>query len=156
MVVITIHCENLPAIRLIGQYHPAPHPDWLISCDLKPLFCYSDWLWRFALIWSTRIFDASLFIGSRHVLLLFASLLTACLHSLSTMPGLPHTMPESDEEVQEQVHAVFGYRPRLWQIRVVCVILNGDDVITIAPTGSGKSLTYWMPLLFMGFLSLLH
>ena len=58
-------------------------------------------------------------------------------------------MPESDEEVQEQVHAVFGYRPCLWQIRVVRAILNGEDVITIAPTGSGKSLTYWMPLLFI-------
>jgi superfamily II DNA helicase RecQ len=29
------------------------------------------------------------------------------------------------------------------------VILNGDDVITIAPTGSGKSMTYWMPLLYI-------
>jgi superfamily II DNA helicase RecQ len=58
-------------------------------------------------------------------------------------------MPESDEKVQEQVHAVFGYRPCLWQIRVECAILNGEDVIAIAPTGSGKSLTYWMPLLFI-------
>ena len=31
----------------------------------------------------------------------------------------------------------------LWQIRVVCAILNGEDVITTAPTGSRKSLTYW-------------
>jgi hypothetical protein len=128
-----------------------------VSCDLKPkffLFCYSDWhnlLWRFVLVWSTRIFDASLFIGSQCILSLFAPLLTACLYSLSTMPGLPHTMPESNEEVQEQVHAVFGYRPCLWQICVVCAILNGEDVITIAPTGSRKSLTYWMPLLFIKF-----
>jgi superfamily II DNA helicase RecQ len=27
--------------------------------------------------------------------------------------------------------------------------MDGDDVITIAPTGLGKSLTYWMPLLFI-------
>jgi len=47
------------------------------------------------------------------------------------MSGLKHTMPESDEEVQKQVEAI---------------ILNGDDVITIAPTGSRKSMTYWMPL----------
>jgi hypothetical protein len=107
-------------------------------------------LWRFVLVWSTHISDVSLFIGLQYILLLFAPLLTACLYSLSTMPvGIPHTMPESDSEVQEQEHAVFGYRLCLWQIRVVCAILNGEDVITIAPMGSKKSLTYWMPLLFI-------
>ena len=65
------------------------------------------------------------------------------------MSGLKHTMPESDEEVQKQVEAVFGFRPCLWQIQVVWAILNGDGVITIAPTGSGKSMTYWMPLLYI-------
>jgi superfamily II DNA helicase RecQ len=65
------------------------------------------------------------------------------------MPGLPHTMPDSDEEAQKQVLEAFGIRACLWQIRVVRAILNGEDVITIAPTGSGKSLTYWMPLLFI-------
>ena len=28
-------------------------------------------------------------------------------------------------------------------------MLAGDNVITIAPTGPGKSLTYWMPLLYI-------
>ena len=60
-------------------------------------------------------------------------------------------MPESDENVQIQVEQVFGFRPCLWQIRVVRAILAGEDVITIAPTGSGKSLTYWMPLLFIKY-----
>jgi hypothetical protein len=58
-------------------------------------------------------------------------------------------MLESDKEVQEQVHAVFGYRLCLWQICVVRTILNGEDVITIAPTRSRKSLTYWMLLLII-------
>jgi superfamily II DNA helicase RecQ len=25
----------------------------------------------------------------------------------------------------------------------------GEDIITVAPTGSGKSLTYWIPLLYI-------
>ena len=58
-------------------------------------------------------------------------------------------MPDSNEEVQSQVEAVFGFHACLWQIRIVRAILNGDDVITIAPTGSGKSMTYWMPLLYI-------
>jgi ATP-dependent DNA helicase RecQ len=38
----------------------------------------------------------------------------------------------------------------LWQIRVVQAILKHDrDVISISATGSGKSLTFWMPLLFV-------
>ena len=36
-----------------------------------------------------------------------------------------------------------------WQIQVVQAILNGEDVITIALMGSGKSMTYWMPLLYI-------
>src|SRR5882762_10775544 len=34
---------------------------------------------------------------------------------------------------------------------VVRAILTGDDVITIAKTGSGKSMTYWMPVLFIKY-----
>ena len=59
------------------------------------------------------------------------------------MPGRPHTMPDSDEEVRKHVESFFGVRPCLWQIRVIRAVLAGDDVITIAPTGLGKSLTYF-------------
>jgi len=47
------------------------------------------------------------------------------------MAGLPHTMPESDKEVQRQVEEVFGFKPCLWQICVVRAVLVGEDVITI-------------------------
>jgi hypothetical protein len=67
---------------------------------------------------------------------------------LSSKP-LKHTIPKSDEEVQRLVEEKLGVCPCLWQIQVVCKILAQNDVITIAATGSGKSLTYWMPPLFV-------
>jgi superfamily II DNA helicase RecQ len=32
---------------------------------------------------------------------------------------------------------------------IVRAVLAVEDVITVAPTGSGKSLTYWIPLLYI-------
>jgi len=60
-------------------------------------------------------------------------------------------MPESDLEVQERIKEVFGFMPCLWQICIICAILTGDNMITIAKTGSGKSMTYWMPVLFIKY-----
>ena len=67
------------------------------------------------------------------------------------MPILSHCLPETDREVQEKVKEVFGFAPCLWQICVICAVLSGDDAITIARTGSGKSITYWMPVLFIKY-----
>jgi ATP-dependent DNA helicase RecQ len=53
-------------------------------------------------------------------------------------------------EIRDKVEGVFGYRPCLWQIKVVRAILKRDrDIVSIAATGSGKTLTFWMPLLFV-------
>ncbi|KAI3616040.1 hypothetical protein WG66_013996 [Moniliophthora roreri] len=59
-------------------------------------------------------------------------------------------MPEKDQDAQEAVRNRISVHPCIWQLRVVrsTCILEGNDVITIAPTGMGKSLTFWMPLLF--------
>lgn len=52
-------------------------------------------------------------------------------------------------EIRDRTQHAFGHRPCLWQIKAVQAILKGDkDVITIAETGSGKTLTFFMPLLF--------
>ncbi|CAK5275042.1 unnamed protein product [Mycena citricolor] len=52
-------------------------------------------------------------------------------------------------EIRAKALKIFGCRPCLWQIRVVEAVLAHDrDVITIAATGAGKTLTFWMPLLF--------
>jgi superfamily II DNA helicase RecQ len=52
-------------------------------------------------------------------------------------------------EIRQKTITLLGYRPCLWQIRVVEAILRHDkDIISIAATGAGKTLTFWMPLLF--------
>ena len=55
-------------------------------------------------------------------------------------------MPEIDLKVQEDIEEFFGIHPCLWQIRVAHATLAGNDLVTIAPTGLRKSLTYWLPL----------
>ena len=60
---------------------------------------------------------------------------------------LEYTIPESNEDVQNDVKSKTGIQSCLWQIAVVHHILEQQDVITVAATGSGKSLTYWMALL---------
>ena len=61
------------------------------------------------------------------------------------------TMPESDQEVQERIKEVFSFTPCLWQIHIILAILTGGDMITIAKTGSGKFMTYWMPVFFIKY-----
>src|ERR1700722_18552817 len=52
------------------------------------------------------------------------------------------------EEICWKTLEAFGFYPCLWQIHIVEVILKHDhDVISIAAMGSGKTLTFWMPLL---------
>ena len=64
--------------------------------------------------------------------------------SLDLGSGVPST-----EEIYEKTKAVFGYGPCLWQVEVAKMLLEKEkDVICIAGTGSGKTLTFWMPLLF--------
>jgi superfamily II DNA helicase RecQ len=60
-----------------------------------------------------------------------------------------HTMPDDNEQLQREVEERTGIRPCIWQIEVVCMVLEGVDVMTIAATGSGKSLCYWMALLYV-------
>ncbi|KZP14844.1 P-loop containing nucleoside triphosphate hydrolase protein [Athelia psychrophila] len=52
-------------------------------------------------------------------------------------------------DIRRLTQEKLGYRPCLWQIRVVEGLLKHDkDIIAVAATGSGKTLTFWMPLLF--------
>ena len=64
------------------------------------------------------------------------------------MPEPPKLKIPSLLEIRQRTWEVLGYRPCLWQIRVVETILKHDkDILAIAATGSGQTLTLWMPLL---------
>jgi|SRR5882762_1662028 len=59
-------------------------------------------------------------------------------------PGRPHPM----KKYVKKTFKTFRFYPHLWQIHVVDPILKHDqDMISIAAMGSGKTLTFWMPLL---------
>ena len=63
-----------------------------------------------------------------------------------------HTMPDNNKEVQREVEERTGMSIIcMWQIEVVCMVLNSRDVITITVTGSGKSFPYWIPLLYIKY-----
>ena len=51
--------------------------------------------------------------------------------------------------IRDKTQQVFGRRACLWQLKVAEAILKKDkDVVCISGTGSGKTLTFWMLLLF--------
>ena len=53
-------------------------------------------------------------------------------------------------EIHDEVKWLFHHHPCLWQIHVVQAILKNDkDIAFISATDSGKTLTFWMPLLFI-------
>ena len=60
---------------------------------------------------------------------------------------LVYTIP-SISEVISRTEEYFGITPHLFQVEDTLAQLKRQDVITISPTGSGKTLTFWMPLLF--------
>ncbi|KAJ3555330.1 hypothetical protein NM688_g2638 [Phlebia brevispora] len=65
-----------------------------------------------------------------------------------SIPTLSTYIP-THAELQERTQQVFGRRPCRWQCKVAQAILKRqNDVVNTAPTGSGKTLTFWMPLLF--------
>ncbi|KAI6004190.1 P-loop containing nucleoside triphosphate hydrolase protein [Pisolithus albus] len=68
--------------------------------------------------------------------------------ALSLTPNQPRALPTLSN-FQTRTQHVFGVLPCLWQVKVAEEILKGEhDIICIAGTGMGKTLTFWMPLLF--------
>ena len=69
------------------------------------------------------------------------------MDSAAHAPNLPSTA-----EIYVKTQEVFGKTPCLFQIELCLAQLraqySNQDIISIAPTGSGKTLCFLMPLLF--------
>ena len=51
------------------------------------------------------------------------------------------------QEVRDLVQSTFGKRPCWYQVKAALALYSGKDVIGCAPTGAGKTLSFWIPLL---------
>jgi superfamily II DNA/RNA helicase len=49
--------------------------------------------------------------------------------------------------IRALVEQSFHKRPCLFQIKIAMSIYNGKDAVAVAPTGAGKTLSFWIPLL---------
>jgi ATP-dependent DNA helicase RecQ len=58
-------------------------------------------------------------------------------------PAVPHTGFMTPQQVLRDVFHLEAFRPG--QAEVVEAQMDGRDVLAVAPTGSGKSLSYWVP-----------
>jgi ATP-dependent DNA helicase RecQ len=67
------------------------------------------------------------------------------------LPALPHTGLVTPQQVLRDVFHLEAFRPG--QAEVVDAQMNGRDVLAVAPTGSGKSLSYWVPAILSGGLT---
>ena len=64
-------------------------------------------------------------------------------------PMAPCTLPvESDiKELQDESKDHFHVHTCIWQCRVVLKLLAKKSIVSISATGSGKTMTFWLPML---------
>ena len=51
------------------------------------------------------------------------------------------------QEVRNLIQVKFGKRPCWYQVKTALALYAGKDVIGCTPTGAGKTLSFWIPLL---------
>ena|ERR1700678_3918817 len=75
--------------------------------------------------------------------------------STASSTGIPETSTPNKntprewtvQEIQNLVQGKFGKRPCWYQVKTALALYAGKDVIGCAPTGAGKTLSFWIPLL---------
>ncbi|KAJ3552963.1 hypothetical protein NP233_g12754 [Leucocoprinus birnbaumii] len=77
--------------------------------------------------------------------------LAATTHESDSYPaaGMLYSPLPSPEQIRTDVIKRFKVHPCLYQIHNALAQFRGEDCITIAATGSGKTLTFWIPLLYL-------
>ena len=131
---------------------------YVITCLIPNLnfftISFGDWQnlqWQLVLVWSlgTEVLPDVTPSAPNIIIFLQVTLILALKMPIQSKPR-EHTMPDNNEEVQREVEERTGTRLCIWQIEVVCMVLDGKDMITAA-TGSGKSFPYWIPLLYIKY-----
>jgi len=59
----------------------------------------------------------------------------------------PQTHSWTIKRIRDTTEAKFGKRPCWYQVKTALAIYEGQDVVGCAPTGAGKTLSFWIPLL---------
>lgn len=72
----------------------------------------------------------------------------------SSTPNVSNNNPSSGskrnwtiQEIRSLVQLKFGKRPCWYQVKAALALSSGKDVIGCAPTGAGKTLSFWIPLI---------
>ena len=61
---------------------------------------------------------------------------------------MPPTMDDTLSHARALLHSVFGFNAfRPGQEEIVRAVLDGENVLAVMPTGSGKSLCFQLPAL---------
>ncbi|KAG1848875.1 hypothetical protein F4604DRAFT_1973383 [Suillus subluteus] len=62
------------------------------------------------------------------------------------MSALRYEVPTLDD-LKKLIETSIGLTPCVWQLHSALSQLERKDVFTISPTGSSKTLTFWIPML---------
>ena len=61
---------------------------------------------------------------------------------------MPHRSQWLDANIRVLAQEKLGKRACQFQLLIAQHLWNKKDVVAVAPTGSGKTMSFWMPLLF--------
>ena len=63
--------------------------------------------------------------------------------------------PSTIQEIQLDGEKCFGQRPCCWQSEIALHLVNGESLVSISATGSGKSFLFWLPMPYEDGLTLI-
>ena len=70
------------------------------------------------------------------------------IYNTTPIGNTPETAPKWDITlIRYLVNNKFGKVACWWQVQIALALYEGKDVIGVAPTGAGKTLTFWLPIL---------